>query len=402
MRKLHVSLTLLILFTGLLWGGDFALEKLYPEIPLIGVPPSDVVWSPDEQLCAFLWNSESERTKNLYNFSPESGENPRQLTFFKKDGVSEFCWGRGSEEIFYLKGTSVYSLNVNDLSVREMWEDKIRIRALSLSPDAAYLSYLQGRNLWIRHFESGSVSQLTEFDPAHEGIGRYAWSPDSTRILFYFQDFAGVRQVGIPQFGREEVQIRNVPRPFPGDPPNRGKIGFVDIPRGQISWVPLEFENLISYSWSPSAKKILLEESTEFAGKRCIYVCDAKNPAAEEVISEESPLFTFSWLWSSQWLDDDRIILTSDRSGFCHLYSLDLRSKNLEQLTSGEWEVLDFFIPGGGEIYCIANRSRPENRDLYRVLPRGRRSSGSAGKMGCTGPIFPDPGRTCVFFFPMT
>ncbi len=399
MRKLHVSLTLLILFTGLLWGGDFALEKLYPEIPLIGVPPSDVVWSPDEQLCAFLWNSESERTKNLYNFSPESGENPRQLTFFKKDGVSEFCWGRGSEEIFYLKGTSVYSLNVNDLSVREMWEDKIRIRALSLSPDAAYLSYLQGRNLWIRHFESGSVSQLTEFDPAHEGIGRYAWSPDSTRILFYFQDFAGVRQVGIPQFGREEVQIRNVPRPFPGDPPNRGKIGFVDIPRGQISWVPLEFENLISYSWSPSAKKILLEESTEFAGKRCIYVCDAKNPAAEEVFSEESPLFTFSWLWSSQWLDDDRIILTSDRSGFCHLYSLDLRSKNLEQLTSGEWEVLDFFIPGGGEIYCIANRSRPENRDLYRVSPERKEIIRIGGKDGVYRPYISRSGKNmCVLF----
>ncbi len=367
MRKIQFVLAVFLVLTGVLLGDDLTLEKLYPDIPLIGIPPRDVVWSPDESRCAFLWNSESERILNLFSFSPGSEEKLKQLTSFEKEGIAGFCWGRTDEEIFFLKGTSVFALDVNGLSIKEIWNSKKRIRSLSRSPDSTYLSYLQGRNLWIHNLKTGSSPQLTEFDAGHEGISGYSWSPDSTRILFYYQDYTGIRQVGVPLFGKEDVQIRKVPRPFPGDPVNKKKIGVVGIPQGKIDWVPKELDNLLSYSWSPSGKKILVEESTQYAGRRSLSVCDVENMTTKEVFLEESPLFTFSWLWSSQWLDDDRIVLTSDRSGFCHLYSLDLESKQLKQLTSGEWEVLDLFPAKGGELYFIANESRPENRGLYKV-----------------------------------
>ena len=236
------------------WGEDLTLEKLYPDVPLIGIPPSNVVWSPDESCCAFLWNSESKRIKNLYCFSPGDRKKTKQLTTFNKEGISGYCWGRAENEIFFLKGTSVYSLNINDLSTNEIWNSKKRIRSLSLSPDSTRLSYLQNRNLWIYHLKTGSSFQLTEFDPAREGISRYSWSPDSEHISFYYQDNTGIRQIEIPSFSREDVQIRKVPRPFPGDPVNKRKIGVVSIPQGKIRWIPMEFDNLLSYSWSPSGK----------------------------------------------------------------------------------------------------------------------------------------------------
>jgi dipeptidyl aminopeptidase/acylaminoacyl peptidase len=382
-----------------LWGNDLTLENLYPEVPLIGVPPSNVVWSPDESCCAFLWNSESLRIKNLYCFFSESAEKPIQLTSFEKEGIAGFCWGRTKNEIFFLRGTSIYSLNINDQSIKEIWNSKKRIRSLFLSPDSTRLSCIQNRNLWIYNLKSGSSYQLTKFDPSHEGINRYSWSPDSEHILFYYQDYTGIRQVGIPSFGREEVQIRKVPRPFPGDAVNKRKIGVVGIPQGEISWIPMEFDNLLSYSWSPSGNKILIEDSTEYATKRCLYVCDAEDMATEEVFLEESPLFTFSWLWSSQWLDDDRIVLTSDRSGFCHLYSLDLEEKQLKELTSGEWEVFDFFPAKGGELYFIANKSRPENRDLYKVHLGEGGTKRINDRDGVYKPFFSRSGKNiCVLF----
>ena len=352
---------------GIIQGDELTLRNLYPDVPLIGIPPTNVVWSPDESRCAFLWNSESERIKNLYSFSPSSADKPIQLTSFEKEGITRFCWGRKENEIFFLKGTSVYSLDINDLSTQEIWNNKKRIRSLSLSPDSTRLSYLQGRNLWLHDLKTGALLQLTRFDPAHEGISRYSWSPDSAHILFNYQDSTGIRQVGIPVFGREDVQIRKVPRPFPGDPVIQSKIGVVDVAEGKIDWIPGEFDNLLSYSWSPSGKKILLEGSTQDADKRSVYVYETENGILDEVFLEESPLFTFSWLWDSQWLDDDRIILTSDRSGFCHLYSLDLNNKKIEQLTSGEWEVFNFFPARGGDFYFIANKLHPENRGLYRI-----------------------------------
>ena len=356
-----------LVLTGIVRGEELTLEKLYPDIPLIGVPPTNVAWSPDESCCAFLWNSESGRVKNLYCFSPGSGEKPIQLTSFEKEGISGFCWGRTENEIFFLKGTSVFSLDVNDHSTKEIWNNKKRIRSLSISPDSMRLSYLQNKNLWTYDLKSGSSYQLIKFDPAHEGISRYFWSPDSSRILFYYEENTGIRQVGIPLFGKEDVQIRMVSRPFPGDPVIKSKIGVVDINHDEIDWIQKEFDNLLSYSWSPSGKKILIEECTQYASKRSLYVCDAENMILKEVFLEESPLFTFSWMWNSQWLDDDHIVLTSDRSGFCHLYSLDIKDRQIEQLTSGKWEVFDFFPAKGGELYFVANKLRPENRGLFKV-----------------------------------
>ena len=392
----------LILFfavTGIIRGEDLTLEKLYPDVPLIGVPPRDVVWSPEENHMAFLWNSESGRTKNLYSFSPGSGGKRKQLTSLEKEGISGFCWGSSDKEIFFLKGTSIFCLNVKKRSIQEIWKSKNRIRSLSVSPDSNRLSYIQGRNLWIHDIENGASSQLTPFDPTHEGIIRYSWSPDSAHILFYYEENTGIRQVGVAVFGMEEVQIGKVPRQFPGDPINQRKIGVVDIAQGKIAWIPKEFDSLHSYSWSPSGKKILVEESTDFAGKRSLYVCDTDSMALSEVFVEESPLFTFSWLWSSHWMDNDRIVLTSDRSGFCHLYLLDLDSKQLEQLTSGKWEVLEIFPPKEEYLYFIANKSQPENRDLYRIHPWNNEPERVGGKDGVYRPYFSRSGKNIGTLF---
>jgi dipeptidyl-peptidase-4 len=399
LKKIKFALILFMVFTGIIRGEELNLEKLYPDVPLSGVPPSNVVWSPDESSCAFLWNSESRRIKNLYCFSPESAEKPKQLTSFEREGIAGYCWGRTEKELFFLKGTSVYSINITDLSTKEIWDNKKRIRSLSLSPDSTRLSYLQGRNLWLHDLKTGSLLQLTKFDPTHEGISRYSWSPDSTSILFNYQDSAEVRQVGIPVFGKEDVKLRKVSRPFPGDPVTKSKIGVVDIAQGEIDWVPREFDNLLSYSWSPSGKKILLEESTQDAGKRSLHVCDVENLVPDEVLLEESPLFTFSWLWSSQWLDDDHIALTSDRSGFCHLYSLNLKDKQLKALTSGEWEVFDFFPAKGGDFYYIANEFRPENRDLYKANPGEGGKKRIAERDGVYKPFYSHSGKNiCALF----
>ena len=368
MRKIQLILALLILISGSVVGNELKLEKLYPDTPLIGVPPRDILWSPDESRCVFLWNEDSGRIRNLYLYVPDSVSKPQRLTSFDSQGISGFCWGRSSSEIFYLRGTSIFAFNIEDLSEIEVYTNKRRMRSLALSPDSSFLCYLQDGNIWMYDFETGIDTQLTEFDAGKEGISRLSLAPDSRRIAFYFQESTGIRQVDIPRFEREQVSLQKVSRPFPGDPNNLRKIGVLDISQKKVGWIPLELDTVLSFSWSPSGKKLLVEESAEYAGKRSIYVCLAEDLNTELVFLEESPLFTFSWIWSSQWINDNSIALTSDRSGFCHLYSLKLNNKELKQLTSGEWEVLQTFPLKGDALYFISNAVRPENRDLFKVF----------------------------------
>jgi dipeptidyl-peptidase-4 len=216
---------------------------------------------------------------------------------------------------------------------------------------------------------------------------------------FFYQDYTGIRQVDIPRFDREKVSLQKVSRPFPGDPNNTRKIGVLDIPQKKVRWISLELDTLRSLSWSPSGKKLLVEESAEYANKRSIYICDAEDLSTEIAFLEESPLFTFSWLWSSHWINDNQIALTSDRSGFCHLYSLNLRNKQSEQLTSGEWEVLETFPVKGQVLYFIANTTRPENRVLYKVHLENGNMQRAVSRDGVYRPYFSKSGKNmCALF----
>ncbi len=399
MRKIVISLILLMFVSGVLAGEELTLEKLYPDTPLIGVPPRGISWSPDESRCAFLWSEDSGRAQNLYLYVPDPGSKPQRLTSFENQGISGFCWGRTSAEIYFLLGMSIFRFDLGDLSADELYKSKQRMRSLTLSPDHVSLGFLKGGNLCLYDFETGSSSQATGFEGRSGGISRYSWSPDSQRIAFFFQDSAGIRQVDIPQFGREAVRLRKVPRPFPGDPNSSRKIGILNLLQEEVRWVPLELDTLHSFLWSPSGRRLLIEESAEYANKRTIHICGAEDLNLHTAFWEESPLFTFSWIWSSQWIDDDHIALTSDASGFCHLYSLDLNRSQTRQLTSGKWEVLETFPIIGEALYCLANRSHPEDRVLYSVDLKSGNIQRAADWDGVYRPFISESGKNlCVLF----
>ena len=399
MRKIYFIMFLLILFPTLHAEDELALVTLYSESPLLGIPPREVLWSSDESLCVFLWNEEAGRIRNLYCFEPASGEKPIKLTSFNQEGISGICWGRHSNEIFYLQGRAIHAFDIKKLSGKEIHKSQGRLRSLALSPNGSFLYYLQDGNIWFYDLETEKESQVTDFDSTKGRIGRLSLSPDSLRFVFYYQEYDGIRQVDIPRFEQERVSLQKVSRPFPGDQNNIRKIGVLDIPQNEVKWIPLELDTLLSLSWSPSGKKFLVEESADFANRRSIYVCHLENLNPENVFLEENPKFTFSWIWSCQWINDSLIALTSDRSGFCHLYSLNLLDKKLKQLTSGEWEVLQTFPVKGEALYFIANTTRPENRDLYKVHLKSGDVQRIAGRDGVYRPFISKSGKNiCALF----
>ncbi|MEE9502910.1 MAG: hypothetical protein V3V48_12600, partial [Candidatus Aminicenantaceae bacterium] len=185
MRKILFLLVIFIFVSSSLGGEKLTLEKLYSDTPLTGVPPREILWSPDESRCAFLWNEDSGRIRNLYCYETDSGLKPQKLTAFDKQGISGFCWGRTGNEIIYLRGTSIFLFDINKLAAKEIHKSRRRMRSLALSQDSSFLCYLQDGNIWIYDFETEIGSQVTEFDARKERIGRLSLSPDSQQIVFY-------------------------------------------------------------------------------------------------------------------------------------------------------------------------------------------------------------------------
>ena len=227
----------------------------------------------------------------------------------------------------------------------------------------------------------------------------HRWSPDSKRIAIFHEDIKDTRKVNIPYFEREDIVLKEYRRDFTVDLINEKKVGIVEITEGKIKWIDLKFENLITLAWSPSGEKLLMEDSFEYADKRNLYIAKMSDLKISIVYHEENPRNTFSWMWGSGWLDDNQLALTSDKDGFCHLYSLDLRNKELKQLTSGKWEVFRIYPTSGRDVYFIANKIRPENRDLFKVNTKNGKIERVVDKDGVYMPFISNSGQNvCVLF----
>jgi len=381
------------------FGQNFTLETLYSGQPLIGAPPREAKWSPGEKACAFLWAKDSGDAKNLYYYSPKSNLKLEKLTSFEKAGISDFCWGRSDDEILYLRGASIFVMNIQSGKTTEVIKTNERKRSLSTSPNGQYVSFLQAGNLWLYTLENGTISQMTGFDPEKDHLLLFRWSPDSKRIALFHSDIREARTVNIPYFGREDIVLKKFRRDFTGDPTNPMKVGVLNIKEGLIDWLDVPIESLKTIAWSPSGEKLLIENSFEYADKRALYVADMSEKKAVVVHQEENPRNTFSWMWTSDWIDEDHLALTSDRDGYSHLYSLDLGNKELKQLTSGKWEVFQIYPVSEDKVYFIANKGRPENRNLFEVDLKNGKTKLVVEKEGVYRPFISRNGKNISVLF---
>lgn len=69
------------------------------------------------------------------------------------------------------------------------------------------------------------------------------------------------------------------------------------------------------------------------------------------------------------WLNDNETIyFQSEVTGYSHLYTLNLRTKEKQALTSGKWEIHKAILSSNGKtFYLTANKTHPGNRDFYHL-----------------------------------
>jgi dipeptidyl aminopeptidase/acylaminoacyl peptidase len=66
--------------------------------------------------------------------------------------------------------------------------------------------------------------------------------------------------------------------------------------------------------------------------------------------------------------DNEHFYFQSEATGYSHLYSMNIKSKEKKQLTSGNWEVHEARLSSNNKtFYIIANKIHPGNREFYHL-----------------------------------
>ena len=263
------------------------------------------------------------------------------------------------------------------------------------------VAFVKGDNLYVNNAQ-GALKQLTKDGSRdivygqsvhRDEFGIYKgtfWSNDGQKLAFYRMDQSMVADYPLVDIDTRIATETPVRYPMAGEKSHLVTMGIYDLNTDKTVYLntgdPTDryFTNI---AWAPDGKLIYLIEMNRAQNH---YSLDAYDPATGNktatLYTESSdkyvhPMHAITFL---PW-DKSRFILQSEKDGYNHLYLFDTTGKQIKQLTTGKWIVVDLlgFNAKTKEAIILSTEASPIQNNLYAVnLQTGARRLLDNGK-GC-------------------
>ena len=200
------------------------------------------------------------------------------------------------------------------------------------------------------------------------------WSPDGQHLAFYRMDQSMVTDYPQVNIFPREATYEPDKYPMAGMTSHKVTVGVYDLKTRQTVYLQTDdptdryFTNI---AWSPDSKTVYMQELNRAQNDCRLVSYDAlTGEKLTELYRETSdkyvePLHPIEFL---PW-DATKFVLQSQKDGYNHLYIYDVSGRQVKQLTSGSWVVMEVlgFNAKQKTIIIASNESSPLQRNLYSV-----------------------------------
>lgn len=386
-------------------GTSFSLDELYRYKSLVGLEPLGYSWAADSSAVLFLWNDEGYSFRDIWSYSPRTGQKTR-LTFLGKDSKPE-AEAKGIAQVVFLSNGRIAFTLGGQLHIREadgkvvkVETDKRGIRKLAVSPDGAKLAFIAaapagtpvagGGQLWVRDVrvgEGATATRLVGSDDPKLYIEDFKWADNGKAIAFQQADDRAMPERDIYYDAKGKLQNNRVIRAFPGEETSKTTVGVVDLATGtsRLFERPDAKHDVWGYGLSHDGKRLFVSSADMEAKEHSIYLYDAATGARETFYQLREPKHLRPD-WEVAWAPgDDGLIILTDRDGWLQLYQQKKAGEAPHQITSGKWEIASFEVDAKNkQLYFTANKSALQDRQLYRVSIAGGKIEQMSGPAGGT------------------
>jgi len=266
----------------------------------------------------------------------------------------------------------------------------------SFSPDGRFVAFVRDYNLYVVDIATQTERPLTKDGTGLISNGKadwvyyeelfnrswkaYWWSPDSGSIIFLRFDDRPLPKAVLIDHVATHQKVESTPYPKAGDPNPLVKLGIVSVAGEPVRWVDTtgysETASLIVRAgFTPDSKQayFYVQDRAQTWLDVCTVPRDGGKPTR---LLRDS---TKAWIEDPgppSFLKDGSFLLTSERSGYKHIYRFDRAGKLLGPVTSGPWEITSgLFAPHpilavdeeAGWIYFTGKRDSPLASNLYRA-----------------------------------
>ena len=281
-----------------------------------------------------------------------------------------------------------------------------KIQEPLLSPNGMKVAYGSKNNLFIFDIASKTTMQITTdgvknkiingitdwvYEEEFSVVRSFAWNSNGTKIAFLRFDESEVPEFSMDVYGTNLYQKQNVFKyPKAGENNALVSLHLFDVKSGSISNIDLGDSYYIPrIKWMNDANYLSVTTMNRHQNHLKLQAVNAKNNAVAILLEEKDNAYV-DINDNLTFLEDDSFIWTSEMDGHNHLYLYGSDGKLMNQITSGDWEVTDYYGYDQNEnkIYYQSTENGSINRGVYSVESNGKRKKELATELGTNAADF--------------
>ena len=375
----------------------WSLDRLFTQPYVWGTSPAHLSWAKHAHMLGFLWNAHGETFQDLYVYNADTKQltrltdlkdlkDPINDTEAERDphrkeylpppgGLTSFSLSEDGTKAVFSYRRDIYLVSTRGGAIVRLTKTKLAEVDPEFSPDGKRIAFTQSGQIYVLNLGGGMLEQRTDVH-APASLTSFQWSPDGKYLAYSVQP-QQERLMPLPIYSGEFVTASPFPRSVAGDTPALLQYYVVEstgdnAPRLLDTGKGFESRPM---QWSEDSKYLLVALEAPNYKSEDVRVADV-NTGKSKVVFHQA---------DDRWIDvsdigweptSKHIWLTSDKSGFAHLYTVAVDGSNLRQITNGSWEIhRDPFSNSpkwiGDSIFYSSTAAGASERQFYKVKSDG-------------------------------
>lgn len=345
------------------------------------------------------------KTENEYVFDYRFNQDESKLLLATNP---EFIYRRS-----YLANYYIYDIKTKQLA--SVNKDKVRLA--EFAPDGSKVAYVKANNLFMLSLSDMQETQITtngEFNKIINGTTDWVyeeefaitkgffWSPDSKKIAFYSFDESKVKEYTIPYYGNLYPVQYTYKYPKAGEANSVISILVYDIEAQQthnIDLGPNKDIYIPRLQWTLN-NEVFVHKLNRHQNHYELFVASCNDYKLNKIYDERNECYIEQVEDVTFLSDKKNFILKSEKNGFMNLYKVNIYTKEIEPITTGQYDVADicYIDDKSGKIYFTAAQSEAYNRELL-VVDKNKKIKKLSGKVGTYTADFSATGKYYISSF---